>query len=60
MTNVFQSRNFRLVFFGALVSEIGALLYSFAVGVIGNAVRGVFTPASGALFLLFNKETKKF
>ena len=30
--NVFSSRNFRLVFFGALVSELGALLYSFAVG----------------------------
>lgn len=31
MKNVFQSRNYRLVFFGALVSELGALLYSFAV-----------------------------
>ena len=29
--NVFHNRNYRLVFFGALVSEIGALLYSFAV-----------------------------
>ena len=29
--NVFAGRNFRLVFFGALVSELGALLYSFAV-----------------------------
>ena len=29
--NVFCNRNYRLVFFGALVSEIGALLYSFAV-----------------------------
>ena len=29
--NVFASRNFRLVFLGALVSELGALLYSFAV-----------------------------
>ncbi|MBR3555764.1 MAG: MFS transporter [Oscillospiraceae bacterium] len=29
--NVFRSRNFRLVFLGALVSELGALLYSFAV-----------------------------
>ena len=29
--NVFQNRNFRLVFFGALVSELGAILYSFAV-----------------------------
>ena len=29
--NVFQNRNFRLVFLGALVSELGAILYSFAV-----------------------------
>ena len=29
--NVFRNRNYRLVFFGALVSELGALLYSFAV-----------------------------
>ena len=29
--NVFSVRNFRLVFFGALVSEIGSVLYSFAV-----------------------------
>ena len=29
--NVFAGRNFRLVFLGALVSELGALLYSFAV-----------------------------
>ena len=29
--NVFCSRNYRLVFFGALVSELGALLYNFAV-----------------------------
>ena len=30
--NVFANRNFRLIFLGALVSELGALLYSFAVG----------------------------
>ncbi len=29
--NVFFSRNFRLVFLGALVSELGAILYNFAV-----------------------------
>ena len=29
--NIFLNRNFRLVFLGALVSEIGALIYSFAV-----------------------------
>ena len=28
--NVFTIRNYRLVFFGALVSELGAVLYSFA------------------------------
>ena len=32
--NVFANRNYRLVFLGALVSESGALLYSFAVGFI--------------------------
>ncbi len=31
LKNVFCSRNYRLVFFGALVSDLGALLYSFAV-----------------------------
>ena len=35
-TNVFFNRNFRLVFLGALVSELGALLYSFAVGIRAN------------------------
>ncbi|MBR5420674.1 MAG: MFS transporter [Lachnospiraceae bacterium] len=29
--NVFRNRNFRLVFLGALVSELGAILYSFSV-----------------------------
>ena len=29
--NVFLNRNYRLVFLGALVSELGAILYSFAV-----------------------------
>ena len=29
--NVFSGRNFRLVFLGALVSELGAILYNFAV-----------------------------
>lgn len=32
MKNVFCNRNFRLAFFGALVSNTGALLYHFAVG----------------------------
>ena len=30
-TNVFFNGNFRLVFLGALVSDLGATLYSFAV-----------------------------
>ncbi|MBO4392594.1 MAG: MFS transporter [Clostridia bacterium] len=30
--NVFKNKNFLLVFLGAIVSELGALLYSFAVG----------------------------
>ena len=30
--NVFRNKNYRLVFLGALVSELGALLYNFAVG----------------------------
>ena len=30
--SVFSNRNFCLTFFGALVSELGALMYSFAVG----------------------------
>ncbi len=30
-TSVFSERNFRLVYMGALVSDIGAILYSFAV-----------------------------
>lgn len=31
MKNVFCNKNFRLAFFGALVSNVGALLYNFAV-----------------------------
>ncbi|MBO4871926.1 MAG: MFS transporter [Lachnospiraceae bacterium] len=29
--NIFRNRNFRLVFLGALVSELGSILYSFSV-----------------------------
>ena len=32
MENVFKNRNFALTFFGGLVSNVGAALYSFAVG----------------------------
>ena len=57
--NVFQSRNFRLVFLGALVSEIGHVLYSFAVGfyileISGNNafLQGVYLAVCGAAVLL--------
>ena len=43
-SNVFVDRNFRLVFLGALVSELGALLYSFAVGlyILENSENNAF------------------
>ena len=57
---VFANRNYRLVFLGALVSESGALLYSFAVGfyilAIGenNAfLQGLYLALCGASLLLF-------
>ena len=60
MSNVFSSRNFRLVFFGALVSELGALLYSFAVSFYileisnNNAfLQGLYLALCGAVLLLF-------
>ena len=31
MENVFKNRNYRLTCFGALVSNVGAMFYSFAV-----------------------------
>lgn len=59
MKNVFANRNFRLVFFGALVSEMGALLYSFAVSfyildVSGNNafMQGLYLAVCGAVTLL--------
>lgn len=58
--NVFANRNYRLVFFGALVSELGALLYSFAVGfyileISGNSafLQGLYLALCGAALLLF-------
>ncbi|MBR0354857.1 MAG: MFS transporter [Oscillospiraceae bacterium] len=58
--NVFAGRNYRLVFFGALVSELGALLYSFAVGfyileISGNNafLQGLYLALCGAALLLF-------
>ncbi len=60
MKNVFQNRNFRLVFFGALVSNVGALLYSFAVSfyileITGNNafLQGLYLALCGAVSLIF-------
>lgn len=57
--NAFQNRNFRLVFLGALVSEMGAILYSFAVGfyvleISGNNafLQGLYLALCGAALLL--------
>ena len=57
--NVFQNRNYRLVFFGALVSELGAILYSFAVSfyileISGNNafLQGLYLAVTGAVLLL--------
>ena len=59
-SNVFASRNFRLVFLGALVSEIGALLYSFAVSfyileLSGNNafLQGLYLALCGVMLLVF-------
>ena len=59
-TNVFKNRNFRLTFFGALVSELGAVLYSFAVSFYileisnNNAfLQGLYLAACGIMMLLF-------
>lgn len=59
MKNVFSIRNYRLVFFGALVSELGALLYSFAVSfyildVSGNNafLQGLYLALCGAVMLV--------
>lgn len=58
--NVFFNRNFRLIFLGALVSELGALLYSFAVGFYilqisnNNAfLQGLYLALNGVALLLF-------
>ena len=58
--NVFQNRNFRLVFLGALVSELGAILYSFAVSfyileISGNNafLQGLYLALCGAAMLVF-------
>ena len=60
MNNVFRNKNFCLVFLGALVSEIGALLYSFAVSfyilqISGNSafIQGLYLALCGAAMLVF-------
>ncbi len=57
--NVFANRNFRLVFFGALVSELGSALYSFAVSFYileisnNNAfLQGLYLALCGVMLLL--------
>ncbi len=58
--NVFGNRNYRLVFLGALVSELGALLYSFAVGfyileISGNNafLQGLYLALCAVALLIF-------
>ena len=58
--NVFTNRNYRLVFFGALVSEMGSVLYSFAVSfyileISGNNafLQGLYLAICGIVLLLF-------
>lgn len=58
--NVFANKNFRLCFFGALVSELGATLYSFAVGfyileISGNnaLLQGTYLAVCAAMLLVF-------
>ncbi len=60
INNVFLNRNFRLVFFGALVSDLGATLYSFAVSfyileISGNNafLQGLYLALCGIAVLLF-------
>ena len=60
MENVFKNRNYRLTFFGALVSNVGALLYSFAVSfyileITGNNafLQGLYLALCGAVNLIF-------
>ncbi len=59
MENVFKNRNYRLTFFGALVSNVGALLYSFAVSFYileitdNNAfLQGLYLALCGAVNLI--------
>jgi len=58
--NVFGIRNFRLVFFGALASGLGTMLYSFAVSfhilkISGNSalLQGIYLAVCGIVMLIF-------
>ena len=58
--NVFTNRNFSLVFLGALVSEVAALFYSFAVSfyilkITGNnaLIQGLYLATGGITFCIF-------
>lgn len=61
MKNVFQNKNFVLIFIGTLVSNIGNLFYSFAVSywildITGNnaILQGVYLGVCGITFVLFS------
>lgn len=58
--NVFFNKNFKLVFFGALVSELGGTIYSFAVSfyileITGNNafLQGLYLAICGVFSLVF-------
>ena len=60
MENVFKNRNYRLTFFGALVSNVGAMFYSFAVSFYileitdNNAfLQGLYLALCGVVNLIF-------
>ena len=59
--NVFLHRNYRLVFFGALVSELGAVLYSFAVGfyLLEISDNNAVLPRVSFKFALFGSSAKR-
>lgn len=55
--NVFKNRNFRLTFFGALVSNIGATFYSFATSFFilvltnnNSFIQGIYLAVCGVVF----------
>ena len=59
--NLFQNKNFVLVFFGALVSNIGAMLFNFAVSFYileitdnDSFLQGVYLAVCGVTFVVFS------